>query len=113
MATWAELATRVEERAALLGRAPLHGVGARQPSHPPVVFTLTPAFATAAADADADADTDADAGAGAGAATDADAATATGRGSLQPGTLAAGWFLSACSPDRAAAWSKVTPRQVP
>ena len=91
MATWAELATRVEERAALLGRAPLHGVGARQPSHPPVVFTLTPAFATAAADAAADADADA------GAAT-ADAAT--GRASLQPGTLAAGWFLSACSPDR-------------
>ena len=76
--TWAELAVRVEERAALLGRAPLHGVGAEQPSHPPIVFTLAPAFATAAA-----------------AAADADAATAR---------MAAGWFLSACSPDRAALW---------
>ena len=87
VATWAELAVRVEERAALLGRAPLHGVGAEQPSHPPIVFTLAPAFATAAA-ADADADADA----------------ATARTALQPRTLAAGWFLSACSPDRAALW---------
>jgi hypothetical protein len=89
VATWAELALRVEERAALLSSAPPHGAGVRPPSHPPVVFTLSPAFATAAAADAADA-------------ADADAATA--RKSPQPGTLAAGWFLSACSPERAALW---------
>jgi len=86
--TWAELAARVAERSALLGGAPL-----QQPSHPPIVFTLAPPFFTTAADPDA-----ADAGA---AAATADAAT---RGSAQPGGRAAGWFLSACSPDRAALW---------
>jgi hypothetical protein len=80
--TWAELAARVAERSALLGGAPLQHL-----SHPPIVFTLAPPFFATAADPDATA-----------------AGAATARGSAEPGGRAAGWFLSACSPDRAALW---------